>query len=68
MRRFVEGVDRGQVTLFPECLEDWIDEPKKHCVIVIDPVTEIAETLVAVRRPTPNDVQCGLQRSKRGRH
>lgn len=26
MRRFVEGLDRGQSTLFPECLEDWIDE------------------------------------------
>src|SRR5260370_9640562 len=26
MRRFVEGVDRGQTTLFLECLEDWIDE------------------------------------------
>ena len=26
MRRFVEGVDRGQRTLFPECLEDCIDE------------------------------------------
>ena len=26
MRRFVEGIDRGQSTLFPECLEDWIDE------------------------------------------
>src|SRR5262252_3051720 len=26
MRRFVEGVDRGQRTLFPECLEDWIDQ------------------------------------------
>jgi len=25
MRRFVEGSDRGQATLFPECLEDWID-------------------------------------------
>jgi hypothetical protein len=24
MKRFVEGVDRGQSTLFPECLEDWI--------------------------------------------
>jgi transposase len=24
MRRFVEGIDRGQATLFPECLEDWI--------------------------------------------
>jgi transposase len=26
MRRFVEGQDRGQSTLFPECLEDWIDQ------------------------------------------
>jgi hypothetical protein len=23
MKRFVEGVDRGQSTLFPECLDDW---------------------------------------------
>jgi transposase len=26
MARFVEGMDRGQVTLLPECLEDWVDE------------------------------------------
>ena len=26
MRRFVEGVDRVQSTLFPEFLEDWICE------------------------------------------
>jgi transposase len=26
MRRFVEGVDRGQSMLFPEYLEDWICE------------------------------------------
>ena len=26
MKRFVEGIDRKQSTLFPECLEDWIDE------------------------------------------
>ena len=26
MRRFVEGVDRGQSTLFPQYLEDWICE------------------------------------------
>ena len=25
MKRFVEGVERGQTTLFPECLEDWIN-------------------------------------------
>src|SRR5262249_48730628 len=26
MRRFVEGIDRGQTALFPECLEDWVGE------------------------------------------
>jgi transposase len=25
MGRFVEGIAREQTTLFPECLEDWID-------------------------------------------
>ena len=26
MARFVEGMDRGQATLLPDCLEDWVDE------------------------------------------
>ena len=26
MRRFAEGIDRDQATLFPECLADWINE------------------------------------------
>ena len=34
MKRFVEGTDRGQGTLFPECLEDWVDE--NNPVRVID--------------------------------
>ena len=33
MRRFVEGADRDQSTLFPECLEDWIDEDNPVRVI-----------------------------------
>jgi len=33
MRRFVEGVDRGQSTLFPECLDDWIGEDNPVRVI-----------------------------------
>ena len=33
MKRFVEGIDRGQATLFPECLEDWIDEDNPVRVI-----------------------------------
>jgi len=34
MKRFVEGTDRGQGTLFPECLDDWVDE--NNPVRVID--------------------------------
>src|SRR6516165_3376234 len=43
MRRFVEGIDRGQATLFPECLEDWIDEDNP--VRVIDAFVEKLDLL-----------------------
>ncbi len=33
MKRFVEGVDRGQSTLFPDRLEDWIGEDNPVRVI-----------------------------------
>jgi transposase len=33
MKRFVEGTDRGQTTLFPECLEDWVCEDNPVRVI-----------------------------------
>ena len=34
MKRFVEGTAREQLTIFPECLDDWIDE--ENPVRVID--------------------------------
>src|SRR5437762_12886981 len=34
MGRFVSGADRSQSTLFPECLDDWVDE--NNPVRVID--------------------------------
>src|ERR1700742_3051769 len=33
MRRFIEEVDRGQWTLLPECLDDFIDESNPVRVI-----------------------------------
>ena len=38
MRRFVEGTDRGQATLFPECLEEWIceDNPVRAVDVFVD--------------------------------
>jgi transposase len=38
MKRFVEGVDRGQATLLPEYLEDWIceDNPVRAVDVFVD--------------------------------
>jgi hypothetical protein len=38
MRRFIEGADRGQATLFRECLEDWIceDNPVRVIDVFVD--------------------------------
>jgi len=33
MKRFVQGMDRAQSTLLPECLEDWIDDDNPVRVI-----------------------------------
>ena len=41
MKRFVEGADRGQSTLFPECLEDWVDET--NAVRVIDAFVDMLD-------------------------
>jgi transposase len=38
MKRFVEGTERSQSTLFPECLEDWIgeDNPVRVVDVFVD--------------------------------
>ena len=38
MKRFVEGADRGQSTLFPDCLEDWVveDNPVRVIDVFVD--------------------------------
>jgi transposase len=40
MRPFVEGVDRGHTILFPESLDDWLDENNPVRVIdtFVDPL------------------------------
>ena len=38
MKRFIEGEDRGQSTLFPERLDDWVGED--NAVRVIDVFVE----------------------------
>ena len=38
MKRFIEGMDRGQSTHFPECLEDWVhdDNPVRVIDVFVD--------------------------------
>jgi hypothetical protein len=38
MGRFVEGADRSQLTLLPDCLEDWVTED--NAVHVVDAFVE----------------------------
>src|SRR3990170_5682259 len=41
MKRFVVGAERGQSTLLPECLDDWIDE--SNPVRVIDAFVQVLD-------------------------
>jgi hypothetical protein len=33
VKRFVEGADRGQTTLLPECLDEWVEESNSIRVV-----------------------------------
>ena len=48
MRRFVEEADRGQWTLLPECLDDFIDE--SNPVRVIDVFVDALDLAEMSRR------------------
>ena len=62
MKRFVDGMDRGQSTLFPECLEDWINED--NAVRVIDVFVDeldLAELGFGGVDPTPFVGHCHVR-------
>ena len=42
MKRFVEGTDRGQSALFPECLDDWINPKTAKALGLTVPPTLLA--------------------------
>jgi hypothetical protein len=42
MAGFVAATDRGQSTLLPECLDDWVDE--SNPIRVIDAFVDALET------------------------
>src|SRR5437660_2807383 len=66
MRRFVEGADRGQSTLFPECPEDWIgeDNPVRVIDVFVDEI-DLAElgsdgSIPSNHRPATKFACCAL--------
>ena len=62
MKRFVEGQDRTQSTLFPECLEDWIgeDNPVRAIDVFVEEL-DLSDlgfagaTFISPVIPTPTD-------------
>jgi len=48
MKRFIEGQDRSQVTLLPECLDDYIGEDNPVRVVDAFVVSRVAEFSAAV--------------------
>jgi hypothetical protein len=49
MAGFVAGTDRGQATLLPECLDDWVDD--SNPVRVSDPANAGIEVMVFIVSP-----------------
>jgi hypothetical protein len=49
MKRFVEGADRGQSTLLPECLDDWIDH--ENPVRAIDAFVDVRPVSPRAAKP-----------------
>ena len=52
MKRFIEGEDRSQVTLLPECLDDYIaeDNPVRVVDAFVDELSWTTWALKALRR------------------
>src|SRR6266478_3431406 len=59
MKRFVEGQDRGQSTLFPECLEDWIyeDNPVRVIDVFVDGLDLADLGFVGVEREAERNIE-----------
>jgi hypothetical protein len=54
MKRFVEGADRGQSTLFPECLDDWIDEDNPVRSVRTETLQGVAVSTLTKRANAPS--------------
>src|SRR5882724_6199956 len=59
MQGFVQGTDRQQTTLFPECLDDWVDEGNSiRAVDVFVDALELRDPRVRWRRSGSDRPAC----------
>ena len=64
MTRFVQGMDRRQTTLLPECLDDWVDEsnPVRAVDVFVDALDLRDLGFTASIRQRPADPPITLRR------
>src|SRR5450755_1089107 len=70
MKGFVQGADRQQTTLLPECLDDWVDESNPVLAPVTDQscaATSSANTLIGVGCPHAPPSCANLHSARRSR-
>ena len=66
MGRFVVGADRSQITLLPECLDDWVSEDNPVHVIeafveALDHPGRCWRTTAQGPRPIGSPIACGAR-------
>jgi hypothetical protein len=49
MSGFIEGTDGGQMTLFPDRLEDWISSAVRFCKTAVETPDPVMATRYAIR-------------------
>jgi hypothetical protein len=61
-RRFVEETDRGQWTLLPECLDDFIDEnnPVRVIDVFVDALDSAIRSAISTTARTPASTTAGF--------
>jgi len=66
MKRFVEGIDRSQSTMFPERLEDWVrdDNPVRVVDVFVDALDlRVCTICTYIRANSRSEAQFSIRRA-----
>ena len=66
MKRFIAEADRTQITLLPESLDDYIDEPTPSAPLMRSSLTLVWQTSGSTSFPRPRDALAIIHRSCSG--